>query len=38
MQVGKGTLPWAISFFFLNERKIDIFRLVHIALFLKVTY
>ena len=30
-------LPWAISFF-LNEKKIKIFRLMHIALFLKVTY
>ena len=41
--VGEGTLfghhlPWAISFFFLNEKKINIFRLMHIALFLKVTY
>ena len=34
----EGTLPWAISFFFFNEKKINIFRLVHIALFLKVTY
>ena len=30
-------LPWAISFF-LNEKKIKNFRLMHIALFLKVTY
>ena len=36
--VGESTLPWAISFFFLNEKKINIFRLMHIALFLKVTY
>ena len=35
--LGEGTLPWAISFFFLNEKKINIFRLMHIALFLKVT-
>ena len=30
-------LPWAISFF-LNEKKINIFHLMHIALFSKVTY
>ena len=30
-------LPWVISFF-LNEKKINIFRLMHIALFLKLTY
>ena len=28
--VGEGTLPWAISFF-LNDKKINIFRLMHIA-------
>ena len=38
----EGTLPWATSClgpscFFLNERKINIFRFMHIALFLKVT-
>ena len=32
-------LPWAISFFFfLDEKKINIFRLMNIALLLKVTY
>ena len=31
-------LPWAISLFFLNEKKINIFCVMHIALFLKVTY
>ena len=31
-------LPWAISFFFANEKKINIFRFIHIALFLKVTH
>ena len=35
--LGEGTLPWPISFF-LNEKKIDIFRLMHIALFFKATY
>ena len=35
--LGEGTLLWAISFF-LNEKKINIFRLMHITLFLKVTY
>ena len=42
-RLGEGTLPWATpclgrSRFFLNEKKINIFRLRHIALFLKVTY
>ena len=41
--VGEGTLPWATpclgpSRFLLNEKKKNIFRLMHIALFLKVTY
>ena len=41
--IGEGILPWATpclgpSRFFLNEKKINIFRLMHIALFLKVTY
>ena len=35
--VGEGTLLWA-SWFFLNEKEINIFRLMHIDLFLKVTY
>ena len=30
-------LPWAISFF-LNQEKINIFHLMHIALFMKVIY
>ena len=30
---GEDTLPWAISFF-LNEKKMNIFCLMHIALFL----
>ena len=37
-KVGESTLPWAISIFFLNEKKINIFRLKHIALFMKVIY
>ena len=41
-EIGEGTvlghpLPWTILFF-LNAKKINIFRLMHIALFLKVTY
>ena len=41
--VGEGTLLWATpclgpSRIFLNEKKINIFRLMHIALFLKVIY
>ena len=41
--VGEGTLLWATLalghlVFFLNEKKINIFRLMYIALFLKVTY
>ena len=35
--IGEGTLPWAISFF-LNEKKINIFRLMDITFFFKVTY
>ena len=35
--IGEGILLWAISFFF-NEKKKNIFRFMHIALFLKVTY
>ena len=40
-RVGENTLPWATPclgpsrFFFSNEKKINIFRLMHIALFLK---
>ena len=30
-QVDEGTLFWAVSFFF-NAKKINIFRLIHIAL------
>ena len=41
--VRKGTLPWTTlclgpSRFLLNEKKINIFRLMNIALFFKVTY
>ena len=41
--VGEGNLPWATpclgaSRFFLNEKRINIFRLMHIALFFKVIY
>ena len=36
-KLGEGTMPWAI-WFFLNEKKINIFRLMHIVLFLKVIY
>ena len=43
MIVGEGTMPWATpslgpSHFFLNEKKMNIFRPMHIALLLKVTY
>ena len=39
--IGEGTLPWATcclgpSRFFSKEKKINIFRLMHIALFLKI--
>ena len=41
--VRKGILPWTTPYlvpsrFFINEKKINIFRLMHIALFLKVIY
>ena len=36
-RLGEGTLPWAISFF-LNEKNINIFRLMNIALLLERTY
>ena len=41
--IGEGTLLWTTpclgpSRFILNEKKINIFRLMHIALFSKVTY
>ena len=39
---GEGTLPWATPYLgpsrFFNEKKINIFRLMHIALFIKMTY
>ena len=38
MKAGEDTLPWAISCFFFNEKKINIFRVMHIALFAEVIY
>ena len=43
LKIGEGTLLWATSClgpsrFLLNETKINIFHLMHIALFLEVTY